>query len=189
MTSTLETITNHVLVGRPTKYVEKEHLKLLVKVFSTGEGIVEFCGQALIHETTFHNWVKTYPKFKYAYKIMLPIAQSIWLKKIEINPNINFNAWRLEGKNRFGYGNAKINLTKSTKPEDKIQSIWTAISKGKLSNDEINKLSSLVNTQVNIKTQNDVSDMASRTMQIKETLCDNLELIEELINKVENKGH
>jgi len=49
-----------VTSGRPTKYVQEQHIGLLFDIFNQSEGVMAFCAEAMISQATFFNWLKKY---------------------------------------------------------------------------------------------------------------------------------
>ncbi len=96
--------------GRPTKYVPEQHIKLLYNIFNQKEGIMAFCAEALIGQTTFFNWLKKHKEFKNAYDIAINIAGRQWEKLPQEDSDFNFPYWSTIMKNRFGYGKPRIDV-------------------------------------------------------------------------------
>jgi len=180
---TKEEFVKHVTVGQPTKYKRDKHIGMLFDVYGAGEGVEAFCDEATIGQTTFNIWLHKHEEFQYAHDIIINRAARIWARYPKDDPDFNVAYWSIMMRNRFGYGKAKVKISKDATPLARIESIWKGLEKGELSTQEATQLSSVVTTQANIIANSQeepgevkvdsVEDILAKVRVIKEVLDNN----------------
>lgn len=163
-----EKLLKQVSSGRPTKYVQEQHIGLLFDIFDQGEGIMAFCAEALISQKTFFNWLKKYKEFKEAYDIVINIAGRQWEKLPRENPDFNFPYWSTIMRNRFGFGKSRIHLDKEAIPLEMFKVIKQGLTDQEISIQDAVQLTTIAKTEADVK-KGVIEDKAvSEQMSIEE---------------------
>ncbi|MGL5713045.1 MAG: hypothetical protein ACRCX2_08505 [Paraclostridium sp.] len=171
-----EKLLKQVTSGRPSKYVQEQHIGLLFDVFDQGEGIMAFCAEALISQKTFFNWLKKYKEFKEAYDIVINIAGRQWEKLPRENPDFNFPYWSTIMRNRFGFGKSRIHLDKKAEPLEMFETIKQGLSDQEISVQDAVQLTTIAKNEADVK-KGVIEDKAvSEQMSIEEAKALALEL-------------
>ena len=90
-------------MGRKSKF-KQEYIQLIEQHLKSGYSYTSFASRLNIHIDTLYEWEKRFPEFSEAKKVGLMHAQSFWEdigRDMAINGN--FNAWKFNMKNRFGW--------------------------------------------------------------------------------------
>ena len=103
-------VLQQITAGRPTKYEKEKHIELLLDIYFKGEGVMAFCAEAAITQTTFNLWVRTHKEFKEAYDIAINIAGRQWEAYPLKKSGFNFPYWSMIMRNRFGYGRSRFKI-------------------------------------------------------------------------------
>lgn len=146
-----EKLLKQVTSGRPSKYVQEQHIGLLFDVFDQGEGIMAFCAEALISQKTFFNWLKKYKEFKEAYDIVINIAGRQWEKLPRENPDFNFPYWSTIMRNRFGFGKSRIHLDKEAIPLEMFKVIKQGLTDQEISIQDAVQLTTIAKNEADVK--------------------------------------
>ena len=163
-----EKLLKQVTSGRPSKYVQEQHIGLLFDVFDQGEGIMAFCAEALISQKTFFNWLKKYKEFKEAYDIVINIAGRQWEKLPRENPDFNFPYWSTIMRNRFGFGKSRIHLDKEAIPLEMFKVIKQGLTDQEISIQDAVQLTTIAKNEADVK-KGVIEDKAvSEQMSIEE---------------------
>lgn len=168
--------------GRPTKYVQQQHIGLLFDVFSGGEGIMAFCAEAFISQATFFNWLKKHKEFKEAYDIVINIAGRQWENLPKENPDFNFPYWSTIMRNRFGFGRARIQIDKKAEPLEMFETIKQGLTDQEISVQEGVQLATIAKTEADVKQGITEDKAVSREMEIEEAKAFAKELEEAIKN-------
>ena len=147
---TKEEFVKHVTVGQHTKYKGDEHIGMLFDTMGKGEGVMAFCAEASISQTTFNLWLRTHKEFKDAHEIVLNIAGRQWEKYPKDDPDFNIAYWSVIMRNRYGYGKSRIREAKNETPLARIETIWKGLEEGELGAQEATQLASVATTHANI---------------------------------------
>jgi hypothetical protein len=105
------------MMGRKTKYIHSYN-ELLISHMKLGHSYTSFASKIQVHIDTLYEWEKKYPEYSEAKKLGLTLSQSFW-EDIgrEMAINGNFNAWKFNMKNRFGWrDNPAEELNQSKEP-------------------------------------------------------------------------
>ena len=168
----IKTLDKHLLGGAPTKFDEKKHIILLREIFFEGGSIARFCAEALIDKKTFYNWKKAHPKFEFAYGILINVAEVVWEKMPSETPvsEFNFKTWSLNMKNKFGFGNPRIDLETDEKtPVSRLERVVEAMGNGELGGDEIAKITHVIEVQADMENGNAaVKEIERRSEETRE---------------------
>lgn len=171
-----EKLLKQVTSGRPSKYVQEQHIGLLFDVFDQGEGIMAFCAEALISQKTFFNWLKKYKEFKEAYDIVINIAGRQWEKLPRENPDFNFPYWSTIMRNRFGFGKSRIHLDKEAIPLEMFKVIKQGLTDQEISIQDAVQLTTIAKNEADVK-KGVIEDKAvSEQMSIEEAKAFAIEL-------------
>lgn len=163
-----EKLIKQVTSGRPTKYVQEQHIGLLFDIFNQSEGVMAFCAEAMISQATFFNWLKKYKEFKEAYDIVINIAGRQWEKLPRENPDFNFPYWSTIMRNRFGFGKSRIHLDKEATPLEMFKMIKQGLSDQEISIQDGVQLTTIAKTEADVK-KGVIEDKAvSEQMSIEE---------------------
>jgi hypothetical protein len=167
-----------IATGAQTTYNAKEHIPLLLDIFSQGRDIAAFCVAAEMSRVTFHQWIKKYKDFAAAYETAKEMACDYFERLGEErigDPGFNLGLWSLMMRNRFGYTNerkvklAKMRAAKSAM--DQLNVIKDEISEGNLTASEVTHMGNFVLTGVkvdeNTVMKNDVEQMKEIVMKGK----------------------
>ncbi len=179
---TSDDFVKHITSGQPTKYREEKHIKLLLNIFSNGEGIAAFCAEALISQKTFFLWVKTHQEFKEAYDIAINIAARKWEAYPLRNADINYPYWSTIMRNRFGYGKSKFTLSEDKTPLSIVDSVLTGLENGELTAQEANQVANLAVTKANIKANETIDSQTSTIRETRESLMEKIDKIQKVID-------
>ncbi len=171
-----EKLIKQVSSGRPSKYVQEQHIGLLFDVFDQGEGIMAFCAEALISQKTFFNWLKKYKEFKEAYDIVINIAGRQWEKLPRENPDFNFPYWSTIMRNRFGFGRSRIHLDKEATPLEMFKMIKQGLSDQEISVQDGVQLTTIAKNEADVKKGMIEDKAVSEQMSIEEAKAFALEL-------------
>ncbi len=171
-----EKLIKQVSSGRPSKYVQEQHIGLLFDVFDQGEGIMAFCAEALISQKTFFNWLKKYKEFKEAYDIVINIAGRQWEKLPRENPDFNFPYWSTIMRNRFGFGKSRIHLDKEATPLEMFKMIKQGLSDQEISVQDGVQLTTIAKNEADVKKGMIEDKAVSEQMSIEEAKAFALEL-------------
>ena len=108
--------------GQPAKYDKAKHIGLLFDIFNKGEGVMAFCADAMISQSTFFLWLKKHREFGEAYKVIINQAGRKW-ESYPLNPNgnIEFSYWSIIMRNRFGYGKSRFKIADNKNAKEMMQ--------------------------------------------------------------------
>lgn len=177
-----EKLIKQVTSGRPTKYVQEQHIGLLFDIFNQSEGVMAFCAEAMISQATFFNWLKKYKEFKEAYDIVINIAGRQWEKLPRENPDFNFPYWSTIMRNRFGFGKSRIHLDKEATPLEMFETIKQGLTDQEISVQDAVQLTTIAKNEADVK-KGVIEDKAvSEQMSIEEAKAFAKELEETLQN-------
>jgi hypothetical protein len=165
-----------VTSGRPTKYVQEQHIGLLFDIFNQSEGVMAFCAEAMISQATFFNWLKKYKEFKEAYDIVINIAGRQWEKLPRENPDFNFPYWSTIMRNRFGFGKSRIHLDKEATPLEMFETIKQGLSDQEISLQDGVQLATIAKTEADVKKGIAEDKAVSEQMSIDEAKAFAIEL-------------
>ncbi len=165
-----------VTSGRPTKYVQEQHIGLLFDIFNQSEGVMAFCAEAMISQATFFNWLKKYKEFKEAYDIVINIAGRQWEKLPRENPDFNFPYWSTIMRNRFGFGKSRIHLDKEATPLEMFETIKQGLSDQEISLQDGVQLATIAKTEADVKKGIAEDRVVSEQMSIDEAKAFAIEL-------------
>lgn len=171
-----EKLIKQVTSGRPSKYVQEQHIGLLFDVFDQGEGIMAFCAEALISQKTFFNWLKKYKEFKESYDIVINIAGRQWEKLPRENPDFNFPYWSTIMRNRFGFGKSRIHLDKEATPLEMFEVIKQGLTDQEISIQDSVQLATIAKTEADVKKGMIEDKAVSKEMEIEEAKAFAVEL-------------
>jgi hypothetical protein len=117
-----EDFIKRITSGQPTKYDKEKHIGLLFDIFNKGEGVMAFCADAMISQTTFFSWLKKHREFSEAYKVIINQAGRKW-ESYPINPKVNmeFSYWSIIMRNRFGYGKSRFKIADNKNAKEMMQ--------------------------------------------------------------------
>ena len=146
-----EKLIKQVTSGRPTKYVQEQHIGLLFDIFNQSEGVMAFCAEAMISQATFFNWLKKYKEFKEAYDIVINIAGRQWEKLPRENPDFNFPYWSTIMRNRFGFGKSRIHLDKEAIPLEMFKVIKQGLTDQEISIQDAVQLTTIAKNEADVK--------------------------------------
>ena len=146
------------------KYKEEEHCKLLIKVMMDKDSGCpsDFCVQAMIAETTFYAWVRTYPLFFNLYYFTRMVAKQLWYeegrsirdREYQLGTmNHEFEHWKLMGWTKFGISRnsrIKINVDPEASPAKHYADILRQASEGDFTASEFKQLMEAVNVGLNV---------------------------------------
>lgn len=187
-----EKLIKQVTSGRPTKYVQEQHIGLLFDIFNQSEGVMAFCAEAMISQATFFNWLKKYKEFKEAYDIVINIAGRQWEKLPRENPDFNFPYWSTIMRNRFGFGKSRIHLDKEATPLEMFETIKQGLSDQEISLQDGVQLATIAKTEADVKKgiaedkavseQMSIDEAKAFAIELDQTL-QKLGLLEQHINK------
>lgn len=192
-----EKLIKQISSGRPTKYVQEQHIGLLFDVFDQGEGIMAFCADALISQKTFFNWLKKYKEFKEAYDIVINIAGRQWEKLPRDNPDFNFPYWSTIMRNRFGFGKSRIHLDKEATPLEIFKVIKQGLSDQEISLQDGVQLTTIAKNEADVKKGviEDKAEHEQRSMEELEEFAaklkearENIRFFQERIKNKEGKN-
>jgi hypothetical protein len=117
-----EDFIKHITSGQPTKYDKKKHIGLLFDVFNRGEGVMAFCADAAISQSTFFLWLQKHKELKEAYDIVINIAGRKWeLYPLKKDFDINFTYWSTIMRNRFGFGKSRFKIADKKNAKEMMQ--------------------------------------------------------------------
>lgn len=171
-----EKLIKQVTSGRPTKYVQEQHIGLLFDIFNQSEGVMAFCAEAMISQATFFNWLKKYKEFKEAYDIVINIAGRQWEKLPQENPDFNFPYWSTIMRNRFGFGKSRIHLDKEATPLEMFKVIKQGLADQEISVQDAVQLTTIAKNEADVK-KGVIEDKAvSEQMSIEEAKAFAIEL-------------
>jgi hypothetical protein len=171
-----EKLIKQVTSGRPTKYVQEQHIGLLFDIFNQSEGVMAFCAEAMISQATFFNWLKKHKEFKEAYDIVINIAGRQWEKLPRENPDFNFPYWSTIMRNRFGFGKSRIHLDKEATPLEMFKVIKQGLTDQEISIQDGVQLTTIAKTEADVK-KGVIEDKAvSEQMSIDEAKAFAIEL-------------
>lgn len=171
-----EKLIKQVTSGRPTKYVQEQHIGLLFDIFNQSEGVMAFCAEAMISQATFFNWLKKYKEFKEAYDIVINIAGRQWEKLPRENPDFNFPYWSTIMRNRFGFGKSRIHLDKEATPLEMFETIKQGLSDQEISLQDGVQLATIAKTEADVKKGIAEDKAVSEQMSIDEAKAFAIEL-------------
>ena len=146
-----------IATGAQTTYNAKEHIPLLLDIFSQGRDIAAFCVASEISRVCFHSWVKKYKDFTAAYESAKEMACDHFERLGEErlgDPGFNLGLWSLMMRNRFGYTNerkvklAKMRAAKSAMEQFNV--IKDEVSDGTLTASEVTHMGNFVATGAKI---------------------------------------
>lgn len=147
----------------PTRYKENVHCKLLLKIMSDpAKGrLSAFCKEVLISDTTFYNWVKTYPLFAQCYGVAQIFARELWENEgMELRDRFTppgtidhgFEYWKMIGWSRFGISKnsrIKLELNPEDNPSQHYAQLLKQAASGSFTAAEIKQLMEAVNVGLN----------------------------------------
>ena len=171
-----EKLIKQVTSGRPTKYVQEQHIGLLFDIFNQSEGVMAFCAEAMISQATFFNWLKKYKEFKEAYEVVINIAGRQWEKLPRENPDFNFPYWSTIMRNRFGFGKSRIHLDKEATPLEMFETIKQGLSDQEISLQDGVQLATIAKTEADVKKGIAEDKAVSEQMSIDEAKAFAIEL-------------
>lgn len=154
----------HFKSKRNLKYDEEKHCKLLIKVMlAKDKGChTYFCTEAMIAETTFYAWVRTYELFANLYWFSKMVAKQVWYEEgVEIKNkeyqlgtiNYEMEHWKLIGWAKFGISRnsrIKINVNPEDSPAKHYQMILRQAAEGDFTASEFKQLMEAVNVGLNV---------------------------------------
>jgi len=146
-----EKLIKQVTSGRPSKYIQEQHIGLLFDIFNQSEGIMAFCAEAMISQATFFNWLKKHKEFKEAYDIVINIAGRQWEKLPRENLDFNFPYWSTIMRNRFGFGKSRIYLDKEATPLEIFKVIKQGLSDQEISLQDGVQLTTIAKNEADVK--------------------------------------
>lgn len=165
-----EKFIKHITSGQPTKYIKEKHIGLLFDTFDQGEGVMAFCAEALISQTTFFNWLKKYKEFKEAYDTVINIAGRQWEDFPRQNPDFNFPYWSTIMKNRFCLGKSRIHIDKKSEPLEMFETIKQGLSDQEISVQDAVQLTIIAKNEADIKKGVTEDKVVSEQISIEEAL-------------------
>ncbi len=185
--------TNHVRVGRPTKYRPDEHIELLFKVFKEGEGVSAFCAEALIGRKTFYDWLQLFPDFREAYDIALNVSARIWEAYPLINKDISFQYWATIMRTRFKHGRFKIKPVakengKEATPLDKIDAVWKSLEEGEIASVDLGRIVGLITAEATLKANIPMENDFIAKRESNEELMEKVQAIKEVLENVNTRN-
>lgn len=158
---------------RKPKYDESFHISKLIELFSKGNGVAEFCADALIVRSTFHEWIKKYPNFKEAYEYAQVCSECVWNAPIFVGA-MNFQMWLIQMKNRFNYSDERklsIPKIKGAKTFDEHHKIIIEhVAEGTITAKEAQQLSSLILAGQKIAQDDKMELLTKQMMAVSEHL-------------------
>ena len=139
-----EDFIKRITSGQPTKYDKEKHIGLLFDIFNKGEGVMAFCADAMISQTTFFSWLKKYREFSEAYNVIINHAGRKW-ESYPINPKVNmeFSYWSIIMRNRFGYGKSRFKIADNKNAKEMMQTAKEHLDKDMIT---VNDYTAIVNS-------------------------------------------
>jgi hypothetical protein len=153
----------------------------IINMFSAGKSRAQFCARHKISKRTFDNYLDRYPMFADAYDAAQEQAKAYFDAMAIDNmieepqgPKLNTRLYELTLRNRFempGTRIVKLEGLAARSAQDKIDAICLGVQEGKLTPDEAQKLSSLINVSISAQ---QFDEMLGRIEKIEQ--CDKIGL-------------
>jgi hypothetical protein len=146
---------------KPTKYNEKLHCPLILKIMLNKGRCSAFCCEVLIDESIFYRWIKANPLFAICYGLGKMFAREAWEKegediREETNPpgviSHKFEHWKMIGWSRFGISKnsrIKLDLDPTANPSQHYSQLLVQAANGDFTASEIKQLMEAVNVGLN----------------------------------------
>jgi hypothetical protein len=149
------------LKRQPSRYDEKEHCKMILRIMLHKGRYSAFCTEALICESTFREWINKNPLFAQCYAIGKMFSRENWeiegeQLREETNPpgviSHKFEHWKMMGWSRFGISKnsrIRLNLDPNGNPSQHYSQLLLQASEGDFTASEIKQLMEAVNVGLN----------------------------------------
>jgi hypothetical protein len=177
----VQRMADRIINGLEIKYDPMIHIPMLLKVFKEGYNVCTFCADAEICRRTFYKWVDKHPEFDKSYVVAKALAQDNWEKKppkdlMQEEGDGKFNDKLYWGimKSRFGYTDSRVldlpKLRQCKNPQEQIDCLIDYISKGTLTAQEGQVLSSLVQTALKVEENTELKAKIEELEEVVEGL-------------------